>query len=265
MKKELDVENSINDRIASETKVLHDRNNKIASLKMVLALRSGNYWREYVLTFYWLFKTFEQEIDNIRTRDEGHLRDVFEAVYDPLLSRTKKIEQDLLFYYDQDKSILERCQSSEAKAYMVHVKRIADEEPIRLLAYVSVMYLGLFAGGQIIKSKIVKQTGFYPTKNGLTHAEVLDRGTNIFKFDTDDTTRLKQTHRARFDRVCLEHLEETERNQVVDEAKRIFIMNERLIGSVQVANAVVLLLRALRIPLLLFTFLLCTMFCYLRP
>ncbi|CCG84434.1 protein of unknown function [Taphrina deformans PYCC 5710] len=252
MKRELDTENSINDRIASETKVLHDRNNKIASMKMILALRSANYWREYVLTFYWLFKSFEQEIDNIRIRGEGHLREIFDAVHDPLLPRTEKIEQDLLFYYDQDKAILGSCQSAEAKAYMVHVKRIADEDPIRLLAYVSVMYLGLFAGGQIIKSKIVKQTGFYPAKHGLTHAEVLNRGTNIFRFETDDTTRLKETHRARFDRVCLQHLDETQRDKVVDEAKKIFIMNERLIGSVQVANAAVLLLRTIRVPLLLF-------------
>lgn len=260
----VESQDSINDRIAAETKVLHERNNKIASMKMILALRSAENWREYVLTFYWLFKTFEEEIEKIRTQGRGRFRDIFDAVYEPLLARTEKIEEDLLFYYNDDKSVLENCHSVEGRSYMMHVRRIAKEEPIRLLAYVSVMYLGLFAGGQIIKSKIVKRTGFYPAKHGLSHAEVLERGTNIFKFETEDTTRLKKTHRARFDRVCLHQLNDTERDQVVDEAKNIFIMNERLIGSVRVSSAAILLLHAIKTPLLIFLIMIITIIYYLR-
>lgn len=245
------VDLSINDRIASETKILHERNNKIASLKMVLALRSAEMWREYVLTFYWLFEAFEEEATKIREGGEEHLRRAFDAVYDPLLSRTEKIRQDIMFYYDDDKRVLDNCKSAEGRAYIAHVRQIAQDSPVRLLAYFSVMYLGLFAGGQIIKSKIIRRTGFYPSKRGLSHETIIERGTNIFTFDTDDTTKLKKTHRARFDRVCLEYLTPSERDAICDEAKEIFIRNETLIASVNVPNTFTMLLQTFRIPIII--------------
>lgn len=262
MTKVYDVENSINDRIASETKVLHERNNKIASLKMVMALRSADLWREYVRSFYWLFLAFEEEVRKIREGPEGHLRKTFEAVHEPLLLRAHKIRKDLSFYYDQDKTVLEHCNTAEGKAYVEHVQGIARDDPIRLMAYLSVMYLGLFAGGQIIKSKMVRRTGFYPAKAGLDHAEVIERGTNIFNFDTDDTTKLKETHRSRFDRVCLEHLSGEEKDKVVEEAKEIFVRNESLIASVEVPSTAWLLLNTLRVPLLAFSMLILICFAY---
>lgn len=241
-----DILTSINDRIASETKVLHEKNNKLASLKMVIALRSGHIWREYVRTFYWLFLSFEEEVRKIRHSGSGHLSAAFEAVHDPLLLRTQKIRQDLAFYYDGDKSVYEHCNSAEGRAYMAHIRDIAERSPVRLMAYLSVMYLGLFAGGQIIRSKIVKRTGFYPSKPGLTHAEVIEQGTNIFQFDTENTTDLKKTHRARFDRVCLEYLNQDEQNEICEEAKEIFIRNERLIASVNVPSTGVMILQTFR-------------------
>lgn len=241
---EADHDTSINDRIASETKILHERNNKLASLKMIMALRSAETWREYVRTFYWLFLVFEEEVRKIRETGSGHLAKAFDTVHEPVLLRTKKIRQDLEFYYNSDKTVWEECTSAEGRAYMSHVQEIAKTSPVRLLAYISVMYLGLFAGGQIIRSKIVKRTGFYPAKSGLSHEQLIERGTKIFQFDTDDTSTLKRTHRARFDRVCHEYLNQAEQDEICAEAKEIFIRNERLIESVDVPGAWILIVKS---------------------
>lgn len=224
----------------------------IAQVKLVMALRSAQAWREYVLVFYWLYKTFEEEVAKIRDGKSGdaHLRATFEAVHDPLLLRTDKIRDDLMFYFDDDKAVLERCYSTEGLAYIAHVKEIAKESPVKLMAYLSVMYLALFAGGQIIRSKMVKRSGFYPSKSGLTHAEVIRRGTNIFLFDSDDTTKMRKTHRARFDRVCLEHLDQAERDEIVEEAKQIFIRNEKLMAEIHVPHAFWLVVKSMKTPIM---------------
>lgn len=252
----------MNDRIAAETKVLHERNNRLASLKMVMALRTGETWREYVRTFYWLFLCFEEEARKVRETGSSRLAKAFETVHDPLLLRTQKIREDLEFYYGGDESIYKDCGSAEGKAYIAHIHHITETSPVRLMAYLSVMYLGLFAGGQIIRSKIVKRTGFYPAKPGMTHADVVEHGTNIFQFDTPDTIHLKKTYRARFDRVCLEYLTDQERDEVCAEAKEIFIRNERLIASVDVHSTFVLVLKTFQKPLLAILVLALAVLCF---
>lgn len=215
--------------------------------------------------FYWLYKTFEEEVDRIRTHgQDDHLKAAFEAVHEPLLARTAKIEEDLMFYFDHDKSVLTTMHSPQARAYVSHVREIAQQEPIKLMAYLSVMYLALFAGGQVIKSKMIKLSGFYPAKPGLSHAQVIDRGTNIFAFDTDDVTNLKKTYRARFDQVCLEYFDRSERDKIVEEAKEIFRRNERVMATIDVPSVYWHLYKSLRTPIMTILAMFMVMCYYLR-
>jgi len=47
------------------------------------------------------------------------------------------------------------------------------------------MYLALFAGGKIIKSKMLSQAGFFPRVEGMTSEECQRLGTNMFMWEVE--------------------------------------------------------------------------------
>ena len=47
------------------------------------------------------------------------------------------------------------------------------------------MYLALFAGGKIIKSKMLSQVGFFPKMEGMTSEECQRLGTNMFMWEVE--------------------------------------------------------------------------------
>lgn len=47
------------------------------------------------------------------------------------------------------------------------------------------MYLALFAGGRIIKSKVLSTIGLFPKVEGKTRQESQSLGTNLFTFDVE--------------------------------------------------------------------------------
>ncbi|ORY86334.1 hypothetical protein BCR37DRAFT_344009 [Protomyces lactucae-debilis] len=243
---------SINDRIARETRAVHARNNRLANVKLLLALKSAAAFRAYIVPFYFVYKTFEAELAAVRgTSQDEATQHVFQELYEPLLERTRKIEQDLRFYYGPDADVVMRGpQTRTLQEYVEHIQSIAKQDPVKLLAYSSVMYLALFAGGQIIKSKMVKRYGFFPTKPGVSQEESIRQGTNIFTFDTKDVQTLKKAHRDRFDRVVAQSLTATQQDAIVAEAKEIFVRNEQLIAEVQVPGAAWITLDLLKWPLL---------------
>ena len=59
------------------------------------------------------------------------------------------------------------------------------------------MYLALFAGGRIMRSSVLKATGMYPQRDGLSHDDVVRMGTNFFTFDVPDEDLLRLTYKKR--------------------------------------------------------------------
>ncbi len=254
---------SISDRIATETKTLHDQNNKLANLKLILAIRSATIFREYILAFYHLYATFEHETAKIRTGKDARLSRIFTAIHEPLLDRTQAIKADLEFYYDQiqitDPTI--RPPTPLQQEYVAHIQYIAKTDPIRLLSFSSVMVLALFAGGRIIHSRMIRRTGFYPQKEGLEHSEIVERGTHIFRIESDDVEALRVRYRRNYDRVVLEELDEREQTVLVDEAKEIFVRNAGLIDEVKVPGSVGLILETFQVAIASFLVVLVFLVC----
>lgn len=243
---------SINDRIAHETRAVHARNNRLANVKLLLALKSPIAFRAYILPFYFVYKAFEEELREARAScKDAKLQTVMNEIYDPVLERTHKIEQDLRFYYDEEADdVLSKPTTKALQAYVDHIHDIAKHDPVKLLAYTSVMYLALFAGGQIIKSKMVKRYGFFPTKPGMSREDSMKQGTHIFSFDTENVQGLKKAHRNRFDALVEQNLSSKQEDALAAEAQEIFVRNERLIAEVHVPNATWITLDVLKVPLL---------------
>ncbi|KAG0300623.1 hypothetical protein BGZ98_009035 [Dissophora globulifera] len=69
-----------------------------------------------------------------------------------------------------------------------HIRDIAKREPEKLVAYPATNYLGLFFGGQIVRSKIVKSAHFFPSPPNKSLGGEQDSGIAIFTFREPNTT-----------------------------------------------------------------------------
>ncbi|BFZ54164.1 heme oxygenase [Savitreella phatthalungensis] len=269
---------SLNDVIASRTRRLHDQNNRLANLRLVGALRSGRLWREYLLRFAVVYTAIEDAFSELLSQPSPTDDDIDQAAWTrsrnaiarlrtPLLLRTNRILKDLAFFYQTDvenaRRRVRRCSTEDPVAER-YAKRLGHlvggagienvdlggDRPIRVLAYASVMYLALFAGGRIIKSRMLSErAGFWPRVDGKSREDVLAHGTHTLSFDLaasaggqvddvwkskefQDVTALKTFYRALYDDVAAEVLTDDDRETVIDEACEIFKLNDKLISSV---------------------------------
>ncbi|KAF9967343.1 hypothetical protein BGZ70_009885 [Mortierella alpina] len=156
----------LTDELRQKTKGLHAKTDRLI-------------YRQIILGFYYVFSTFEEEYDR-------HLKDPnahpwLKHTYSPDLKRSEAFEADLAYYYGPDFKQHIRP-SKQVQAYIDHIRDISRRHPERLIAYPATLYLGLFFGGQITRSKIVKATNFFPTPPDKQLGGEHDSGIAIFTF-----------------------------------------------------------------------------------
>ncbi|KAG0321397.1 hypothetical protein BGZ97_011476 [Linnemannia gamsii] len=251
----------LTDELRQKTKGLHGKTDRLVSLGLFAVL-------DYQACFYYVFKTFEEEYDRhlkISTIDSQKQKwpahPWVEHTYSPELRRTEAFEADLAYFYGPDwKDHVQP--SKQVQEYMDHIKDIAKRQPEKLIAYPATLYLGLFFGGQITRSKIIKSTNFFPSPPAKKLGGEKDDGIAIFTFrDTPgtgtgatgatgtgekgmkmDPNRVKSTLKDRLNSIpemnLSEGVPETKltlegREAIAEEAREIFVRNMDLMTSVE--------------------------------
>lgn len=222
-------------RINHETKALHNKIDKMITLKLALAYRDARIYRQGLQSFYHVFATVERSLMSQFEKDD-EWTDILKQVWKPEMARTDKCEQDLMFYYDDRREKFESPIMSEQINFVEHIKTVTAEKPYLLLAYLHVMYLALFAGGRIMRSSISKATGLFPQKDGLKHEDIIRLGANFFTFDVADEDAFRLLYKRDYELVTRPTLTEEQKVEIIEESKYIFAQNAKCVSEIEQHN-----------------------------
>lgn len=222
-------------RINKETHQLHNQINKQMTLKLALAFRDARIYRQGLQSFYHVFATIEKCLyAQLDKNDEW--ADMLRKIWKPEIARTEKLQQDLLFYYDDDKNKFSHPLLKEQIRFVEHIERVTAAKPYLLLAYMHVMYLALFAGGRIMRSSVTKALGLFPQKDGLKHEEIVKLGANFFTFDVPDENLLRVVYKRDYELMTRSGLTEEQKLDILQESKYIFEQNAACIAEIERHN-----------------------------
>lgn len=222
-------------RINRETRELHNKIDKMITLKLALAYRDAKIYRQGLQSFYHVFATVERCLFE-QLEGNGEWADMLQQVWKPEMARTDKAERDLLFYYDDCRGKFETPVMSEQINFVEHIKLVTAEKPYLLLAYLHVMYLALFAGGRIMRSSISKATGLFPQKDGMKHEDIVRLGANFYTFDVADEDAFRLLYKRDYELVTRPNLTEEQKVEIIEESKYIFAQNAKCISEIERHN-----------------------------
>ncbi|EGW34641.1 heme-binding peroxidase [Spathaspora passalidarum NRRL Y-27907] len=222
-------------RINKETRSLHDKIDKVVTLKFAIALKNYKIFRQGLQAFYHVFDAIETSLyQQLEIDDEW--TEMFKQVWKPEIARREKAQQDLMFYYDDRKEKFMHPVMSEQVAFANHIKEVTKEKPYLLFAYLHVMYLALFAGGRVMRSSFARAAGFYPRKSGLSHEDVIKMGANFFTFDVADENLFRIIYKRDYELVTRNALTEEQKLEIIEESKYIFAQNLKVVTELEQHN-----------------------------
>jgi heme oxygenase len=228
---------ALGNRINAETKSIHDKLDKMVTVKFVLALRDYRIYRQGLQAFYHVFQAIEKALQReFDTRPNDEITLLLKQVWRPEIARTPKAETDLLFYYDKCKEKFVVPKMPEQIKFYNHILEVTQEKPYLLFAYMHVMYLALFAGGKVMRSSFARATGLFPQKNGLSHDEIIKLGSNFFNFDVEDDSELRIEYKREYELATRNNLSEEQKQDILDEAQYIFKQNANCIMELEQHN-----------------------------
>jgi heme oxygenase len=128
---------------------VHSLSDALVNAKLGATASSSRVWREGLAVFYRIFRFLEQECLEKTSAVDVRL----EYLKVEGMERTKRFEQDLKHYYGRNWRTMIEPMSPELAKYIEHLEKLKQEEPVALSAFIYHMYMGLFAGGQILRKK----------------------------------------------------------------------------------------------------------------
>jgi len=172
---------SLKEQILNETATLH----KLAERGgFNTVLMQGKATREmygkYLLHKYHIYSALEDSLNKNKNIE------VIQNFIFPELERTPTIKNDMDFFI---KGWQNQAMLSSVKSYVYHMIRLADNEPILLIAHAYNIYLAELSGGQIIKTILKKQ---YQFKDEELHTYEFDNINNTSEFKEEYHKRLEK-------------------------------------------------------------------------
>lgn len=210
-------------QMRSVTRDIHNVSDALINAKLGIAMSEGRVWAEGLLVFYEVFQYLEGALDR-------HSHTLIGELDVPGMRRTEAFEKDLAHYlgakwkegYAPRESV---CQ------YLEHLKKIEDENPYFLMAYIYHLYMGLLSGGQILRRKktLLEKLKFSrkDSMEGMAVTEI-----------TGSVSRIKGQMTEAMNLIAGEMDDDT-KQRLLEESKMVFILNNRMVHSIEGAGAVV--------------------------
>ncbi|CCK68707.1 Hmx1p KNAG_0B02640 [Huiozyma naganishii CBS 8797] len=220
-------------RINFHTRDLHNEVDKAFSVKFMMALRHSFIYTDILKTFYTVFGTVEQRIDELIASEGGDgVGAILGEFYVPEFRRADKIKRDLVFLGEWD--TVESGQWTpppQLAGFLQYLRSEMDRDPITVLAPCHVLYLALFAGGRVFKSSLFKNLGFLPNfrdKNGpgeeMSDHTLVSNATNFFQFaeTIEDENKLRWTYKRNYELATRDTLTEDQKLAVIAASRDVF-------------------------------------------
>lgn len=223
-------------RINLETRALHNKIDKLVTLKFAIALRDYKIYRQGLQSFYHVFATVEQCLYEQMEDETSKWTATFKKVWKPQMARRERGQQDLMFYYNDRKDKFMSPIMPAQIEFVNHIKQVTKEKPYLLLAYLHVMYLALFAGGRVMRSSISRATGLFPQKDGLKHDDIVKMGTNFFQFDVADENTFRLLYKRDYELATRNELTEEQKLDIIEESMYIFQQNAKCVIELEHHN-----------------------------
>lgn len=222
-------------RINLETRALHNKIDKWVTLRFALALRDYRIYRQGLQSFYHVFATIEKNLYQ-ELNSSGEYSELLGKIWKPEMARRERAEQDLSFYYDDDKTKFITPIMPAQIEFVNHINEVVQDKPYMLIAYLHVMYLALFAGGRVMRSSLGRATGLFPQKDGLKHEEVVKMGTNFFHFEVPDEETFRLLYKRDYELLTRNDLTESQKLEIIQESKYIFEQNAKCMTELERHN-----------------------------
>ncbi|KAF7992961.1 hypothetical protein HCN44_005742 [Aphidius gifuensis] len=214
------------DKMRIATREVHNISNDLVVAKLAFGFHNDKVWADGVLAFYDIFLQLEKSMVTVRNNCG------IDNLITPDIARTKAFENDLNYYLGND-WIKNHSPRPSVVKYLSHLKELEQTNPILLIAYVYHLYLGLMSGGVILKKKRQFMKKLLPFKNNDSN-----EGNNISDFGFNEIGILKKQFRDKMNEIA-DGLSEETRQQLIDESKVMYSLNDEVIRSIKGANAVV--------------------------
>jgi heme oxygenase (biliverdin-producing, ferredoxin) len=101
-------------------------------------------YRKLVANLYFVYAAMEDAMHSLKDHP------VMGKMYFPELDRRASLESDLQFYYGSNWKN-EIAASKATQAYVAQIKKVAVEDPEKMIAHLYTRYIGDLSGGQILK------------------------------------------------------------------------------------------------------------------
>jgi len=226
--------------INKNTRDVHDLLNEAIMTRIGLGLADMERFREGIVSFYFTFKTMEEEWEAARKSEtlDPRIKWVVNHVHHPEMLRTQALLKDLAYYYGISvKEATDRFSQPDTPARIAnveHIRRVLREKPYLILAYGHCMYLALFAGGRVLKGKIINAPAFFQGMGEIPKEERERLAANMFLFEGRNTrteeNEVRMGWKTRMGEAE-EQLNHTEWSDVIAEARQIFFQNQMLIAE----------------------------------
>ncbi|CAB4253963.1 similar to Saccharomyces cerevisiae YLR205C HMX1 ER localized heme oxygenase, involved in heme degradation during iron starvation and in the oxidative stress response [Maudiozyma barnettii] len=228
-------------RINLHTRDAHNKIDKAMSLNIAFALRHRFIYEDIIKTYYIVFSAIENKIDEIiNMAPTSQTATILKSFYVEDFRRKPQLLKDLnILRIDPNYVNNEWLKTRpELNNFVDFINKSTTENPITILAYCHVLYLALFAGGRIIRSSLYKNLGFLPNFDHLTKQEMIEEGTNFFRFapTTDAENKLRWTYKKNYELNTRQQLTESQKLDIINTASQIFDRNTAALFEIKDVN-----------------------------
>ncbi|KAL1139281.1 hypothetical protein AAG570_006267 [Ranatra chinensis] len=214
-----------NKQLRKATREIHSVSDALVNAKLAFALGDNQVWAEGLLVFYEIFHFLEEAMANPKIPTICDM-------YVEGIERTRAFEEDLKFYLGENWTESYEIRPSVAK-YLQHLRKLRDEEPILLIAYVYHLYMGLLSGGQILRKKrsITQKFQIFINENS--------GGNAVTDFGDKSVFELKKSIVNNINTIAA-NLTDDIKEKLLEESKLVFELNNEIIRSIKRANIIIL-------------------------
>ena len=223
--------------IHTATKASHLSLNRCITSRLPLCLppnaASPAVYANGIATLGRIYLSFEQAWEDILAckTEDPRIHEVVKQLKIPSLSRSAKLKADLYLLDRRSAGRKETNdeENAEMKILLDHTRKTILNKPYLILSYAWVMYLALFNGGRWIRAQLEQAGPKFWGMQELPKSSKIDC-LSFWDFEGDfDGEDIKTDFKARYN-IAAATLNNTERQDVIDESVKVFEKCSQLVG-----------------------------------